>query len=52
MRHLFNLREAINPVDHDIVGRIVGDPPQAVGPLEDRTVDYMTMGREYLEYIG
>lgn len=52
MRHLFNLREGINPLEYTIPGRVVGDPPQTTGPLEGRTVDYKTMVREYLEYIG
>ena len=50
MRHLFNLREGINPLEYPIQGRIVGDPPQTTGPLEGRTLDYETMIREYLEY--
>ena len=52
MRHLFNLREGINPLEHHISGRVVGDPPQAVGPLKGRTVDYKTQVHEYLEYLG
>ena len=52
IRHLFNLREGINPLKYPISGRIVGDPPQTSGPLEGRTVDYKTMVREYLEYLG
>jgi aldehyde:ferredoxin oxidoreductase len=52
IRHLFNLREGINPLKHHISGRIVGDPPQILGPLKGRTVDYKTMVREYLEYMG
>lgn len=52
LRHLFNLREGINPLNHPISGRVVGDPPQMAGPLKGRTVDYKTMVREYLEYLG
>ncbi|MFC1900114.1 aldehyde ferredoxin oxidoreductase family protein [Chloroflexota bacterium] len=33
MRHLFNLREGINPLDWEVHPRIVGDPPQKEGPL-------------------
>jgi aldehyde:ferredoxin oxidoreductase len=51
MRHLFNLREGINPLEYSVPGRAVGSPPQTTGPLEGRTVDYQTMVREYLEYI-
>ena len=52
IRHLFNLREGINPLKYHIPGRVVGDPPQILGPLKGRTVDYKTMVREYLEYMG
>jgi aldehyde:ferredoxin oxidoreductase len=33
MRHLFNLREGINPLDWKVHPRIFGDPPQKEGPL-------------------
>jgi aldehyde:ferredoxin oxidoreductase len=52
MRHLFNLREGINPLAYSIPERAVGNPPLTAGPLEGRTVDYQTMVREYLEHLG
>jgi len=52
LRHLFNLREGINPLQYAIPGRVVGNPPQKQGPLQGITIDYKTMVREYLEYVG
>jgi aldehyde:ferredoxin oxidoreductase len=39
MRHVFNLREGINPIRHKIHGRIIGRPPQKEGPLAGSTAD-------------
>jgi len=39
MRHLFNLREGINPLKHYLHGRIIGRPPQEDGPLAGVTSD-------------
>jgi aldehyde:ferredoxin oxidoreductase len=39
MRHLFNLREGLNPLKHYIHGRIIGRPPLKEGPLADVTSD-------------
>jgi aldehyde:ferredoxin oxidoreductase len=33
MRHVFNLREGINPLEWRVHPRIIGDPPQTEGPL-------------------
>jgi aldehyde:ferredoxin oxidoreductase len=33
MRHVFNLREGINPLRWNVHPRIIGDPPQTEGPL-------------------
>jgi len=33
MRHVFNLREGINPLKWRVHPRIIGDPPQKKGPL-------------------
>ena len=51
MRHLFNLREGVNPLHRSVPSRVVGEPPQTAGPLKGRTVDYKTMVREYLDYL-
>jgi aldehyde:ferredoxin oxidoreductase len=39
MRHAFNLREGINPLDWKVHPRIIGDPPQKEGPLAGVKVD-------------
>jgi aldehyde:ferredoxin oxidoreductase len=39
MRHVFNLREGINPLDHKVHPRIIGRPPQSEGPLAGITAD-------------
>lgn len=39
IRHAFNLREGINPLQHKVHPRIVGTPPQRRGPLKGITVD-------------
>jgi len=39
MRHLFNLREGLNPLKHYLHGRIVGQPPLKDGPLAGITSD-------------
>jgi aldehyde:ferredoxin oxidoreductase len=33
IRHAFNLREGINPLEYKVHPRIIGDPPQTEGPL-------------------
>ena len=39
MRHAFNLREGINELNWPVPPRVVGKPPQAVGPLAGVTAD-------------
>ncbi len=39
MRHVFNLREGINPLKWQVHPRIVGKPPQKEGPLAGVTAD-------------
>ena len=48
MRHCFNIREGLNPLQFKIPGRITGNPPPKAGPLMGVTVDEETMDREYL----
>ena len=52
IRHLFNLREGLNPLLRRVPGRMVGQPPQEEGPLAGVTVDYQTQIREYLEAVS
>ncbi len=39
IRHCFNLREGINPLNWKVHPRIIGDPPQQEGPLAGVTAD-------------
>ena len=39
IRHVFNLREGINPIDLKVHPRIIGRPPQGEGPLAGITAD-------------
>ena len=39
MRHVFNLREGINPLEYKVHPRIIGRPPQKEGPLAGVTAD-------------
>ena len=39
LRHVFNLREGINPIHHKVHPRIIGRPPQTEGPLAGCTAD-------------
>jgi aldehyde:ferredoxin oxidoreductase len=52
MRHAFNLREGLNPLERNMPGRIVGEPPLKEGNVKDITVDYRTLAREFLERLG
>jgi aldehyde:ferredoxin oxidoreductase len=39
MRHVFNLREGINELNWQVPPRLIGKPPQPVGPLAGVTAD-------------
>ncbi len=39
VRHVFNLREGINPLELKVHPRIIGKPPQEVGPLTGISAD-------------
>ena len=52
IRHLFNLREGLNPLLRRVPARMIGQPAQEAGPLAGVTVDYQTQIREYLEAVG
>jgi aldehyde:ferredoxin oxidoreductase len=51
IRHLFNLREGINPLELHVPPVILGNPPLTEGNVRGVTVDGDTMNREYLELI-
>jgi len=52
IRHAFNLREGHNPLARNVPGRIIGEPPLTEGNVQGVRVDYRTMLREFLEYVG
>ncbi len=52
MRHVFNLREGINPLKRNVPGRMIGDPPLTEGNVKDVTVDHQTLAGEFLERVG
>ena len=52
MRYAFNLREGLKPADFQLPERCVGTPPQALGPLEDVTVDHKAMIRNFFQAIS
>lgn len=48
IRHAFNIREGLNPLDYEIPDRILGTTPLQAGPLAGKTIDLKTMEEEYL----
>jgi aldehyde:ferredoxin oxidoreductase len=51
MRHVFNLREGINPLEYKVHSRIIGLPPQKEGPLAGVTADIKTQVRDNLKAL-
>jgi aldehyde:ferredoxin oxidoreductase len=49
MRHAFNLREGLNPLDCEIPGRFVGKPPLLTGKVAGITLDTQAMLTEWLK---
>ncbi|RJP66759.1 MAG: aldehyde ferredoxin oxidoreductase [Candidatus Abyssobacteria bacterium SURF_17] len=52
LRHCFNVREGIKPVDTQIRNRAGGYPPLKKGPLADVTLDLDTMASRYYQKLG
>ncbi len=48
LRHVFNLREGLNPLEFKVPDRLLGKPAQKEGPVAGITVDEDTMIKEYL----
>ncbi len=48
LRHLFNLREGLNPLKFKLPGLIIGNPPLEAGPLAGIEVDVESLASEYL----
>ncbi len=51
IRHAFNLREGLNPLQFKVPDRVLGIPPQKGGPLSGVTIDEDTLLREYLAAV-
>ena len=49
IRHGFNLREGLNPVQFEVPKRLIGNPPQTEGNVRNITVDIDTQVKEYCE---
>jgi aldehyde:ferredoxin oxidoreductase len=52
IRHLFNIREGLNPLKYTFNQRIVGRPPLKAGPMAGITLDDDLMIRDYLKAMG
>lgn len=48
LRHAFNLREGMNPLQLRMPERVVGNPPHQVGPVKGVKVDLESQVRDYL----
>ena len=49
IRHMFNLREGLNPLKYFMNPRAVGRPPLKEGPVANVTIDDDTMIKDYLK---
>ena len=52
LRHAFNLREGINPLEIRLPARARGEPPLAEGPVRGITLDMETMVAEWAGAMG
>ncbi|MEZ4501896.1 MAG: aldehyde ferredoxin oxidoreductase family protein [Dehalococcoidia bacterium] len=52
LRMAFAVKHGNNPAARSIPGRMVGDPPQAEGPHEGRTIDAASMRNDWFEEAG
>ncbi|MBI4217051.1 MAG: aldehyde ferredoxin oxidoreductase family protein [Chloroflexi bacterium] len=52
IRHAFNIREGINPLERKVPGRMIGQPAMDSGPWKGVTVDIETQAKEALEAMG
>ncbi|MGE5620498.1 MAG: aldehyde ferredoxin oxidoreductase family protein [Sphingomonadaceae bacterium] len=52
VRHAFNLREGLNPLEYQVPGRMIGDPPLEAGNVRGVSVGLATQVREFCEAMG
>ena len=51
IRHAFNLREGLNPIEFKVPDRLIGNPPQTEGNVRHVTVDIDAQVRDYCEVM-
>jgi aldehyde:ferredoxin oxidoreductase len=51
LRHAFNAKHGLPP-QFPLPKRELGDPPQSLGPVKNRTLDMQAMARHYFEFMG
>ena len=51
MRHMFNAKHGL-PAQFPLPKREIGDPPQAIGPVKNRTLDMEAMAASYFDFLG
>lgn len=51
LRHAFNAKHGLPP-QFRLPGREIGEPPQTIGPVKNRTLDVETMAMNYFQYLG
>lgn len=49
VRHAFNLRDGLNPLEYRVPGRMIGNPPLEEGNVRGVTVDLATQVREFCQ---
>jgi aldehyde:ferredoxin oxidoreductase len=47
LRHIFNLREGLNPLKWHVPGRLIGNPPFTEGPMAGITIDREDLSRQF-----
>ena len=52
IRHMFNIREGVNPLKYAIPDRVVGKPPMKSGPHTGLTIDEKTLDEEFCVAMG
>ena len=51
MRHTFNAKHGL-PAQFPLPKRELGDPPQTIGPVKNRSLDMEAMAKNYFEFLG
>jgi aldehyde:ferredoxin oxidoreductase len=51
LRHMFNAKHGL-PAQFPLPKRELGDPPQKIGPVKNRTLDMQAMAGGYFSFLG